>query len=91
MQRKITVTDLLRNFSDYINRVAYGKEDFLLVRGRIQLAELRPAPLGCKANDLKALLKQLPKLGDEQSASFASDLKESRKELNRKKITDVWE
>ena len=44
--RTLSVTDVVQNFSDYVNRVAYRGEAFLLVRGGKPLAELRPTAPG---------------------------------------------
>ena len=40
----VTVTQVARNFAEYVNRVAYRRESFTLVRGKKPLAELRPLP-----------------------------------------------
>jgi hypothetical protein len=37
----VTVTQVARNFAEYVNRVAYRRESFTLVRGKKRLAELR--------------------------------------------------
>ena len=41
-----SVTDMARHFSEYLNRVSYARESFLLVRGKKVLAEVHPAPQG---------------------------------------------
>lgn len=41
MKTETSVTDLLRGFSDYINRVVYRGESFDRERGRIALGNLR--------------------------------------------------
>ena len=47
MQPKaLTVTEVVRNFSDYISRVAYQRESFILCKGKQPMAELRPLPTG---------------------------------------------
>ena len=42
----LSVTEMVRGFSDYVNRVAYRGERFILVKGRKPVAELRPLPAG---------------------------------------------
>jgi antitoxin (DNA-binding transcriptional repressor) of toxin-antitoxin stability system len=44
MKVSATVTEVLRNFSDYINHVSYRGERFVLTRGGKVVAELVPAP-----------------------------------------------
>ena len=63
MSRKATVTEVVRNFADYINRVAYRGERFLLERGGKVVAELRPVPEGRRLGDLPGILDSLPHLG----------------------------
>lgn len=42
MGRRLVVSEAVRNFADYINRVAYRGESFTLVRGNKPVAELAP-------------------------------------------------
>lgn len=86
----VTVTELVRNFSDYLNRVSYAGESFLLVRGRKILAELHPAPQGRRMGDLPALLRALPRLEPDDARDFARDAAASRKALNRRAVRDPW-
>lgn len=74
MRIKATVTELLRNFSDYINRVAYRGERFVVIRGGKPVAELSPVPSGTRLAELPALLDSLPRLSEEDAADFATDL-----------------
>ena len=39
-----SVTEIARHFADYVNRVAYRREHFVLLRGNKPVAELGPAP-----------------------------------------------
>jgi antitoxin (DNA-binding transcriptional repressor) of toxin-antitoxin stability system len=86
-----TVTDLLRNFADYINRVAYRGERFVIIRGGKPVAELSPVPSGTRLGDLPALLESLPRLSPEAAAEFADDLSQARAELNAIANRDPWE
>jgi antitoxin (DNA-binding transcriptional repressor) of toxin-antitoxin stability system len=56
MLRRLTVTDMARNFSEYINRVAYRGERFLLTRGSRVVAEIRPVPESRPLRELPELL-----------------------------------
>jgi antitoxin (DNA-binding transcriptional repressor) of toxin-antitoxin stability system len=91
MVHKRSVTDVARNFSDYINRVAYGGERFLLMRGGKPVAELRPVPVGQKLGDLPELLASLTHLGKEEADLLAADLEAARKELESIPDRDPWE
>ena len=87
----ITVTEMARHFSDYLNRVSYGGESFLLVRGKKVLAELHPAPRGRRLGDLPGLLKSLPRLGPAESRGLALDAAAAKTRLNRRAAKDPWE
>jgi antitoxin (DNA-binding transcriptional repressor) of toxin-antitoxin stability system len=92
MRITTTVTDVLRNFSDYVNRVAYRGERFVLTRGGKAVAELIPAtPAGSRLADLPEILRSLPRLGPEEAQAFAEDLDGIRDASNREEPRDVWE
>lgn len=77
----ITVTELLRNFREYIGRVAHGGERFLLSRGGETVAELRGVASGRTLDELPAVLESLPRLSEENAEGFARDLATAREEL----------
>jgi antitoxin (DNA-binding transcriptional repressor) of toxin-antitoxin stability system len=86
-----TVTEVLRNFSDYINRVAYRGERFVLTRGGRAVAELVPAPpAGRRLAELPAVLASLPRLGPEEAESFADDLERIRAPAEATMPGDPW-
>ena len=91
MRIAASVTDVLRNFSDYINRVVYRGERFVLIRGGKEVAELGPVPAGTRLGDLAALLESLPDLDDASARSFEADLDEARAELSVHGPDDPWE
>ena len=91
MFRRLTVTDMARNFSDYINRVAYRGERFLLTRGNRVVAEIRPVPESRPLRELPELLAALPRLGPEDAGAFGRDLEAARGELGRPGGGDAWE
>jgi antitoxin (DNA-binding transcriptional repressor) of toxin-antitoxin stability system len=78
MKLSVTVTEVLRNFADYINRVAYRGERFILLRGGKPVAELSPLPVGTRLADLPSLLDGLPRLSAEEAERFSRDLEEAR-------------
>ena len=85
----VTVTQVARNFAEYVNRVAYRRESFTLVRGKKPLAELRPLPTGARLSELPGLLASLPRLTEAEAGDFAADLDASRGELGEGR--DAWQ
>jgi prevent-host-death family protein len=90
MSKMTSVTDALRNFSDYVNRVAYQGERFVLVRGGKPVAELVPVTTGVRLGDLLELLASLPRLSDDEAKVFAEDVDRARCELDRSELGDPW-
>jgi antitoxin (DNA-binding transcriptional repressor) of toxin-antitoxin stability system len=89
MSETLTVTNVARNFAEYVNRVAFRGESFVLVRGGTPVAELRPVPAGRRLRDLPAMLSALPRLDD--ADEFAADLESAREEMARREVPDPWE
>jgi antitoxin (DNA-binding transcriptional repressor) of toxin-antitoxin stability system len=85
----VTVTQVARNFAEYVNRVAYRRESFTLVRGKKPLAELRPLPAGARLSELPSLLASLPRLTADEAGDFADDLVAARGELGEAR--DAWQ
>lgn len=86
----LSVTEIVRGFSDYVNRVAYRRERFILLRGRKPVAELRPLPTGRTLGELAELLQALPALSDAEAADFAADMEQARARLPQPKAGDLW-
>jgi antitoxin (DNA-binding transcriptional repressor) of toxin-antitoxin stability system len=91
MSKAVSVTEVLRNFADYINRVAYRGERFVLVRGGRPVAELSPVPTGTCLGDLPDLLGGLPSLGREHAEEWAAELEAARQEVGEPPSRDPWE
>ena len=91
MAQTLTVTEVARNFAEYINRVSYRGENFVLVRGNKPVAELRPVPTGKKLAELRSLLASLPHLSPTEATQLADDLATARAELARAEVRDPWE
>lgn len=85
----VTVTQMARNFADYVNRVAYRRESFTLLRGRKPLAELRPLPAGACLSELPSLIAALPRLSPAEAGDFADDLAAAHGELGE--VHDAWQ
>jgi len=77
----LSATEMVRGFSDYVNRVAYRRERFILLRGRKPVAELRPVPTGRTLGELGEVLQALPALSDAEAADFAADIEQARVRL----------
>lgn len=90
MGKKVIVSEAVRNFADYINRVAYRGECFTLVRGNKPVAELAPVVAGRRLGDLPYLLASLPSLGKEESRDFADDISAARAALSDTPVRDPW-
>ncbi|MGE3537923.1 MAG: type II toxin-antitoxin system Phd/YefM family antitoxin [Candidatus Tectimicrobiota bacterium] len=90
MSQTLTVTEVARHFAEYINRVAYRGECFVLVRGNKPMAELRPLPAGKKLAELPALCASLPHLSVTEAGQLADDLTAAREALARAEVHDPW-
>lgn len=86
-----SVTEVARHFADYINRVAFRGERFVLMRGNKPVAELGPVPMGTRLGDLPDLLASLPSLSESEAVTFASDVESAREDLKRVTVRDPWE
>jgi antitoxin (DNA-binding transcriptional repressor) of toxin-antitoxin stability system len=90
MKLAVSVTDVLRNFSDYINRVVYRGERFVLLRGGKAVAELTPVPSGRRLGDLPNLVASIPRLSEDEASAFAEDLERVRREGSALPDRDPW-
>ena len=91
MSETLTVTELSRKFAEYVNRVAYRGESFILTKGNRPVAELRPVTRGRKLSELSEVFASLPHLDPDDVEQFAKDIEESRNELNSIPVRDPWE
>ena len=88
MRQELSITEAARHFAEYINRVVYRGECFILVRGNKPVAELRPLPTGRRLAELPALLSSLPRLTPDEARQFADDLSAARAEPARVEVRD---
>lgn len=91
MNTKRSVTEVARNFAEYVNRVSYKGESFVLMRGKRPVAELRPVPAGVKLGDLLALLASSPRLDEADVDAFAKDIADARREIEALPVKDPWD
>jgi len=87
----LSLTEMVRGFSDYVNRVAYRGERFILLKGRKPVAELRPVPAGRLLGELETVLRSLPALSAAEAEDFAADIEEARTQLPRQELRDPWQ
>jgi antitoxin (DNA-binding transcriptional repressor) of toxin-antitoxin stability system len=90
MSQTLSVTEVARHFAEYINRVAYRGECFVLMRDNKPIAELRPLPTGKRLAELSALLASLSHLSETEATQFAADLTAAREALARAEVDDPW-
>jgi antitoxin (DNA-binding transcriptional repressor) of toxin-antitoxin stability system len=88
--KALTVTEAVRHFSDYISRVAYRHETFVLCKGKKPVAELRPVPRGRRLGDLPAVVRSLPHLSRADADAFADDIEASRAAVAAADLRDPW-
>jgi len=84
----VSVTQAARHFADYINRVVYRGDRFLLLRGNRPVAELGPVPAARRLGDLPTIMAALPRLTAEEAEGFARDIEASRVELAHAGVRD---
>ena len=85
-----SVTEIARHFADYVNRVVYRGERFVLMRGNKPVAELGPLPAGRRLAELPDLLGSLPRLSEAEAEAFAGDLISARSMLATTDVRDPW-
>ena len=90
MSRAVSITEVSRHFSDYLNRVAYQGEEFLLLRGKKFVAELRPIPKGKRLGELPDLWQSLPHLSTKEADGLLKDLRLAKAQLRKRTIRDPW-
>ncbi len=86
----LTVTEAVRHFSEYVSRVAYRHETFVLRKGNKAVAELRPVPSGRRLGDLPSILRSVPHLSRADVATFAKDVDAAREAVASDEMSDPW-
>ena len=81
MRKRIGATELVRNFSEVLNTIKYQGKDYVIMKGGKPVAHIGPLEsnrTGPTLADLPALLKKLPRLGEERER-FEADLRKIRR------------
>ena len=80
--RRITVTEAARNFSDLVNRVFYRGESAMLIRNGVAVARLvPPGPETVSARDLAGRWETLPHLTPVEADLLAKALDDALRSL----------
>ena len=92
MKKRISATRAVRDFSEVLNTIKFKGAHYIIERGGKPIASMKsidekidPMTL----DDLKALLKKLPRLEEELDA-FASDLEEISRNQPLMSTGDLW-
>ncbi len=91
MANTLTVTEMARKFAEYINRVTYRGESFILTKGNKPVAEIRPLKKGLTGAELLEVFKSLPHLTPEEAEDFGRDIDKAREEMNKLPVRDPWD
>ena len=93
MEKRISATQAVRDFSEVLNTIKFKGVHYIIERGGKPIASMKsidekidPMTLG----ELKNLLKKLPRLENELDA-FASDLEEISRDQPLMSTGDLWE
>ena len=77
----MTVTEVARNFSEFISRVHYRGESALLLKGGKPVAKVMPARAPSTGRHLAAVWSRLPHLSMKEAEAFRRDIEDSRHRL----------
>ena len=93
MEKRITATRAVRDFSEVLNTIKFQGAHYIIERGGKPVASMKP--VGEKRDfktlgELKALLKRIPRL-DEELDAFESDLEAILKNQPVMPTEDLWE
>ena len=76
MEKRITATQAVKDFSELLNRIKFNGDHYIIERSGKPVALMEPVKEPKKdkrLKELKSLLKELPRLNEELD-SFADDL-----------------
>lgn len=87
---EISTTELARQLSDFVNRVTWRGEEFIIMRGGKPVATLSPVPSGTRVCDLPGILSTLPPLPPTDLEEFEKDVTNIRRDHNQQ-VLDPWQ
>jgi len=87
---EITVTELARQLSDFVNRVTWRGEEFIITRGGKPVAALSPVPSSVRVGDLGKVLAALPSLADGDLDDFEQASTQAH-QVHSDELVDPWQ
>jgi len=93
MEKRISATQAVRDFSEVLNAIKFKGVHYVIERGGKPVASMRPVEEKTDVRtlgELKSLLKNLPRLGEELDA-FEADLDDIWKDQPPVAKGDLWE
>ena len=93
MEKRISATRAVRDFSEVLNTIKFKGVHYIIERGGRPIASMKSIDEKIDSmtlGELKTLLKKLPRLEEELDA-FASDLEEISKNQPLMSTEDLWE
>ncbi len=93
MEKRISATRAVRDFSEVLNTIKFKGVHYIIERGGKPIASMKSVDEKIDSmtlGELQTLLKQLPRL-EEELAAFASDLEEISKNQPPISTGDLWE
>ncbi len=93
MEKRISATQAVRDFSEVLNTIKFKKIHYIIERGGKPIASMKSIDEKMDSmtlGELKNLLKKLPRL-DKELDAFASDLEEIFSSQPLMSTGDLWE
>jgi antitoxin (DNA-binding transcriptional repressor) of toxin-antitoxin stability system len=93
MDKTISATEVVRNFSELLNQIKFRKERYTILRGGKAIASLGPATSQgspVTVGNLLTLCRQLPSLG-EDARDFEREIERSRRKAPQIPKGPKWE
>ncbi|MEE8429749.1 MAG: type II toxin-antitoxin system Phd/YefM family antitoxin [Candidatus Desulfatibia sp.] len=93
MEKYITATQAVRDFSELLNTIKFKGDHYIIQRNGKPIASMQPIKSAKNLKtleELKLLIKQLPRLDDELEV-FAADIKEIWKNQPPLPEDSAWE
>ena len=91
MGNSVTITELLANPADLVQKVVQDQQTLVLTDGDRPVAEIRPLESPKKGKTLAEVFASLPRLPPDEAEAFARDIEEGRRWLNQLPIRDPWQ
>jgi len=93
MQKRISATRAVRDFSEVLNTIKFQGAHYIIERGGKPIASMKSVDEKVDSltlGELQALLKKLPRL-EEELDDFATDLEEISRNQPLMSTGDLWE